>query len=109
MVTFIPYKPPNYNIRKLTSKFIAQQPGPRDENLRIDPSDVPITVPSALAGAADNNWCQTAGGDSEATAQGVQACEGDLVEARGMCSDLPRRCHLCLILYSRLDSGEGRF
>ena len=61
-----------------------------DKNLWVDSSDVPIAVSLALRGAAGNyNWCQKAAGDSEAIAQGAQACRDDLVGARGIRSDPP--------------------
>jgi hypothetical protein len=56
-LTIVPYapKPPNHNIRKPSSKFIARQPSASNKNLRIDPSDVPIAVPLALGTAGYNN------------------------------------------------------
>jgi len=90
-LTIIPYapKPPKSNLRKPISKSIISQPSFLDENLRIDSSDVPISVPLALHGAAgnSNSWYPKVGGDSEATAQIVHSGGNDIVGARGMCSD----------------------
>jgi hypothetical protein len=114
-LTIIPYapKPANHNIRKSPSKSIARQPSFPDGNLRIDSSDVPIAVPPALREGAGNNsnWCQKAAGDSEATAQGVQGCGDDPVEARGTYSEPLSQLPLSLSKYyaaaSRAEKGDS--